>query len=61
MSRLIVEQVAHLPDGKKGLTRGMRDPIGVLGHIDAVSSDYLESERHRLDCKGSTGCVQVVF
>ena len=60
ISRCIVEQVAELPDGKKGLIRGMRDPIGVLGSMDAVSSDYLESERNRPDCKGGSGCVQAV-
>jgi hypothetical protein len=58
MSRCIVEQITDLPDGKKGLTRSMRDPIGVLGSADAVLSDYLESERHRPDSMGVMGCVQ---
>jgi hypothetical protein len=58
MSRYVVEQVTDLEDGKKGLTRCMRDPIGVLGSADVVSVDYTESERHRPDSKGSDGYVQ---
>lgn len=61
MSRCIVEQVASLPDGKKNLTRSMRDPIGVLGNVNSVSSDYAESERYRPDCKGRNGYVSGRF
>lgn len=46
LSRFIVEQIAQLPDGKKGLTRSMRDPMGVLGDPDVIRSEYQESELH---------------
>lgn len=57
MSRYIVEHVAQLPDGKKGLTRSMRDPIGVLGESSVISAEFECSEQHRVCCKDENGYV----
>jgi hypothetical protein len=59
LSRYIVEQVARLPDGKKGLTRSMRDPMTVLGDPDIIAPDYRDSERHMQDVKNSKRSVSL--
>jgi hypothetical protein len=54
-SRYIVEQVAQLPDGKKGLTRSMRDPMAVLGDQEVLVPEHRDSELYRQDSKNSKG------
>lgn len=55
LSRYIVEQVAQLPDGKKGLTKSMRNPIEVLRDPNLILPKYQESELHRTDSKAVEG------
>ena len=43
-ARYIVEQVADLNKGRKGLTQAMRDPLGELGSLDVIAEEYLEAE-----------------
>jgi hypothetical protein len=59
LSRYLVEQMTVLPDGKKGLTRSMRDPRLVLGDRDIILPEYQESELHPFDSSSnnSTGYV----
>lgn len=43
-SRYLVEQIADLPNGKKGLTQAMREPAFILGKVSVVRAEFLESE-----------------
>lgn len=42
--RYIVEQVANIPNGKRGLTQAMRDPMEELKSLDIIKDPYLEAE-----------------
>ena len=39
-----MEQVANIPNGKRGLTQAMRDPMEELKSLDIIKDPYLEAE-----------------
>jgi hypothetical protein len=49
--RYIVEQVAQIQDGKKGLTQAMRNPLEELGSLDMIAPEYFASEEHHFKVK----------